>query len=208
MRSARGRPLQSTRWLERQLNDPYVHRARAEGFRARSAYKLLEIDRKHQLLKRGALVLDLGAAPGSWTQVASRKGCRIVAVDLVPVDPVERAHLIQGDVRESDTQQSITRVLGGRASLILSDMAPAATGQKLVDRLKSEELSLLVFDLCETWLEPGGRALVKLVKGAESAVRTRALESFKTTAFIRPPATRSDSSETFLLASGFRGPNL
>jgi 23S rRNA (uridine2552-2'-O)-methyltransferase len=204
VRTARGRSVASTRWLERQLNDPYVHRAREEGYRARSAYKLLEIDAKHRVLRPGRKVCDLGAAPGSWAQICARRGLYVVGLDTVAVDPLAGCTFIEGDFRDEAVRNRLRAVLDGRADLVLSDMAAAATGQRLVDRLRAEELAELVLDFADEVLSEDGDALIKLVKGAEPAARAAALPRFRQVQFVRPPATRKDSSEMFLLARGHR----
>jgi len=204
VRTARGRPVASTRWLERQLNDPYVHRAREEGYRARSAYKLIEIDAKHRILQPGRKVCDLGAAPGSWSQVAARRGLRVVGLDLEPIEPLAGCTFLQGDFRDERVQARLRAVLDGRVDLVLSDLAAPATGQRLVDRLRAEELAELVLAFTDALLTPEGDALIKLVKGAEPAARAAAAPRFRQLVFVRPPATRKDSSETFLLARGRR----
>ena len=204
VRTARGRPTASTRWLERQLNDPYVHRARDEGYRARSAYKLLEIDAKHQILKPGRKVCDLGAAPGSWAQVCARKGLQVIGLDLERVEPLAGCTFLEGDFRETAVQTRLRAVLDGRADVVLSDMAAAATGQRLVDRLRAEELAEAVLAFGDDVLATDGDVLVKLVKGAEPAARAAALPRFRSVQFVRPPATRKDSSEMFLLGRGHR----
>lgn len=200
VRTARGRTVSSTRWLERQLNDPYVHQARNEGYRARSAYKLLEIDAKHGLLKQGRRVVDLGAAPGSWSQVCARRGLPVVALDLEPIDPLAGVVTLQGDFRDAATVEQLHAAMDGPVDLVLSDMAALATGQRLVDRLKAEELAELVLAFTDQALAPGGDCLIKLVKGAEPAARAAALSRFRQVGFVRPPATRKESSETFLIA--------
>ncbi len=204
VRTARGRPLASTRWLERQLNDPYVHRARDEGYRARSAYKLLEIDAKHRLLRSGRRICDLGAAPGSWSQVCARKGLAVVGLDLAPMEPLAGCVFLEGDFREQAVQDRLEQAIGGQVDLVLSDMAAAATGQRLVDRLRAEELAEAVLAFTDVVLAPGGDVLIKLVKGAEPAARAAALPRFAQVLFVRPPATRKESSETFLLGRGRR----
>jgi 23S rRNA (uridine2552-2'-O)-methyltransferase len=200
VKTARSRTLSSTLWLERQLNDPYVHRAKAEGYRARSAFKLLEIDARHHLLRPGRRGDDLGAAPGSWSQVCARQGLPVVALDLLPVDPLAGVVMLQGDFRDADTLARLDAALGGPVDLVLSDMAASATGQRLVDRLKAEEMAELVLAFTDTALAPGGDCVVKLVKGAEPVARAAALPRFRQVAFVRPPATRKDSSEVFLVA--------
>lgn len=206
VRTAKGRPLASTRWLERQLNDPFVHRARREGFRARSVYKLEEIDREHGLLRPGARVLDLGAAPGSWSQYAARRGCRVLAVDLVPLPPIAGVEALAGDALDPAVQARIVERLGGPADVLLSDMAAASTGTRAVDRLRAEAIGEAVLELASRVLAPEGACLIKLVRGAEAALQARARPAFRQVRMLRPTATRSESSEIFLLALGHRPP--
>jgi 23S rRNA (uridine2552-2'-O)-methyltransferase len=200
LRTARGRSTSSQAWLNRQLNDPYVHAARAEGYRARSVFKLREVDERFRLLHPGARVLDLGAAPGSWSQYAARKGCRTVAVDLLPLEPVSGVTSIEGDFLDPAVQTRALEALGGPADVLLSDMAASATGQKTVDRLRAEALGEAVLDFAATAVRPGGHCLIKLVRGGEAALMPTALRLFRTAKVLRPRATRSDSSETYLLA--------
>ena len=200
LRTAKGRPLASTLWLERQLNDPFVQRARAQGWRARSVFKLEEIDRRFGLIRKGAVVLDLGAAPGSWTQYAAGRGARVVAVDLLPVEPVAGAVILAGDAQDPKVQERVAGALGGPADLVLSDIAANATGTRAIDRLRAEGVAETVLEIADRLLAPGGSCLIKLVKGAEAKVRARALTLFRRVELIRPAATRKDSSETFLLA--------
>ncbi len=206
VRSARGRPIGSTRWLERQLNDPYVHRARRDGFRARSVYKLAEIDAEVGLLRKGARVVDLGAAPGSWSQYAAQRGCSVVALDLSEIQPIAGVDILQGDFLDLAVQQRVVERLGGRADVVLSDMAASSTGTKAVDRLRAEGLGEAVLAFAAEVLRPGGACLVKLVRGAEAALQAQARSAFRRVRLLRPPATRSDSSEIFLLAEDLRPP--
>lgn len=206
LRSARGRRLSSTRWLTRQLNDPYVQRAKQEGYRSRAAYKLIGIDQKVHLLRPGRRVLDLGTAPGGWAQVALRAGCRVVGLDLQPVEPLEGATFLQGDIFDADMPARIEAALGGRADLILSDLAAAATGQRAVDRLRAEGLGDAVLDLVPRFLAPGGSILVKLVRGAEAGVSDQARRTFSRVRLVRPEATRKESSEIYLVAERYRPP--
>jgi 23S rRNA (uridine2552-2'-O)-methyltransferase len=201
-RAARGRSASSQAWLNRQLNDPYVHRARSEGYRARSVYKLKEVDERFGLLRQGARVLDLGAAPGSWSQYAARKGCRVVAIDLLPIDPVAGVQALQGDFLDPAVPARLREALGGPADLVLSDMAAAATGQRTVDRLRAEGLGEAVLEFAAQVLRPGGDCLLKLVKGAEAVLTPLAQASFASSRILRPKATRSESSETYMLARG------
>lgn len=205
LKTARGRSLSSQRWLERQLNDPYVHWAKAEGWRARSVYKLEELDRRFGLLRRGARVVDLGAAPGSWSQYAARKGCRVVALDLLPMVPLADVEPLEGDFLEPAVQAAVRESLGGPADLVLSDMAAPATGQRAVDRLRAEALGEAVLDFAAEVLAPGGACVLKLVKGGEAALVPRAAALFATAKIVRPKATRAESSEVFLVARGFKG---
>lgn len=200
-----GRTAAQTRWLARQLADPYVALARRRGFRARSVFKLEEIDRRHRLLRRGLRVLDLGAAPGSWSQYAQQKGCRVVACDLLPITPLPGIEFVQGDFTAPEVEAALLERLGGPADVLLSDVAPNATGVRDLDRLRSEAVAEAVLDLAERALAPGGACLIKLLKGAEAAILPRVRERFAGYRLLRPKATRAESSELYLLATGFRG---
>jgi 23S rRNA (uridine2552-2'-O)-methyltransferase len=203
--TARGRSPSSQQWLRRQLNDPYVHRARQEGWRARSVFKLQELDERFTLLRRGARVLDLGAAPGSWTQYAVKRGCRVVAIDLLPIEPIAGAELLQGDFLDPEVQRELGARLGGPADLVLSDMAASATGRRAIDRLRAEGLGETVLDFAGEVLAPGGACVLKLIKGGEAALMPRATALFAGARVVRPKATRAESSEVYLLARGLRG---
>lgn len=206
VRTAKGRPLASTRWLQRQLNDPYVARARREGYRARSVYKLAEIDARFALLAPGRRVIDLGAAPGSWSQYATQRGCRVVAVDLLPLAPLHGVDIVQGDFLDPTVQRAILDRLAGPADLVLSDMAASATGTRAVDRLRAEALGEAVLSFAGLVLAPGGACLVKLLRGAEARLQAATRPLFRSARLIRPAATRSESSEIFLLALDRRAP--
>jgi 23S rRNA (uridine2552-2'-O)-methyltransferase len=206
VRTAKGRPIGSTRWLQRQLNDPYVQRAKREGYRARSAYKLEEIDRQFKLLEPGRRVVDLGAAPGSWSQYAARRGCRVLSVDLLPFDPIPGVEGLQGDFLEPEVQAELLRRAGGKVDVVLSDMAAFSTGTRAVDRLRAEGIGEAVVEFAGRILAPGGVCLVKLVRGAEVAIQAAARPQFRQLRLLRPAATRSDSSEIFLLAVDHRPP--
>lgn len=205
VKTARGRRTSSTRWLARQLNDPYVHRARKEGLRSRAAFKLKELDERLGLLRPGLVVLDLGSAPGGWAQVAAAKGARVVGVDLQPVAPLPRVAFLEGDVFDPAMEGRIRDALGEPAGLILSDLAASATGQRAVDRLRAEALGDLVLDLTERLLGQGGTVVIKLVRGAENDIAARARSRFGRVRLLRPDATRKESSEIYLVATGFRG---
>jgi 23S rRNA (uridine2552-2'-O)-methyltransferase len=200
----KGRRAGSTRWLERHLNDPYVQSARQEGYRARAAYKLLEIDRRFGLLKPGRTVLDLGSAPGSWAQVAAGRGCRVIGLDLAEVAPIAGATMLQGDALDPATPAALRAAAGGPVDIALSDMAASSTGQRAVDRLRAEAIGEAVLALLPELLAPGGSAVIKLVRGAESGVTAAAKRQFERVQLVRPEATRRGSSEVYLVALGFR----
>ncbi|MFC3616438.1 RlmE family RNA methyltransferase [Lutimaribacter marinistellae] len=217
VKTARGRKLSSTRWLERQLNDPYVKRAQAEGYRGRAAFKILELDDKYRFLVPGARVVDLGCAPGGWLQVAvkrvnalgEKQGKRVgtvLGVDLQEVEHVPGAEVHQLDFMEDDADEKVKGWLGGRADVVMSDMAAASSGHKQTDHLR-------IIALCETAahfafdvLEPGGTFVAKvLAGGAEGDLQKLLKQKFEKVANVKPPASRSDSSEKFVVATGFRG---
>ncbi|WP_171124964.1 MULTISPECIES: RlmE family RNA methyltransferase [unclassified Ruegeria] len=217
VKTARGRKLSSTRWLERQLNDPYVKRANAEGYRGRAAYKILELDDKFRFLVPGARVVDLGCAPGGWLQVAVKRvnalgeksGKRIgtvLGVDLQEVEPVAGATAHVLDFMEDDADQKVKEWLGGKADVVMSDMAAASSGHKQTDHLRimalCETAAYFAFDV----LEEGGTFVAKvLAGGAEGDLQKLLKQKFTKVANVKPPASRSDSSEKFVVATGFRG---
>jgi 23S rRNA (uridine2552-2'-O)-methyltransferase len=201
----KGRRAGSTRWLDRHLNDPFVRGAREEGYRARAAYKLLEIDRRFGLLEPGRLVLDLGSAPGSWAQVAAARGCRVIGLDLGEVAPIAGATLLQGDVFDPATPVRLRVEARELAAVVLSDMAAPSTGQRAVDRLRAEAIGEAVLALLPALLAPGGSVVVKLLRGAESRVTAEAKRIFQRVQLVRPEATHRDSSEIYLVALGYRG---
>ncbi len=204
-RGRRGRSASSARWLQRQHRDPLVRRAREQGYRARSVYKLMEIDRKFRLLRKGATVLDLGAAPGSWSQYAASRGCRVVAVDLLPMIPIAGVTFLRGDFLEERTQERLRGLLDRSCDLVLSDLAPDATGRRTVDRLRSEAAAEAVLAFAGSVLRPGGSLVLKLLHGADSLVVGLARPRFARCRLVRPAATRKDSSEIYLVALGFAG---
>ena len=212
LKSAKSRSLSSRRWLERQLNDPYVAKAKREGFRGRAAFKLIEIDDRHRLLRKGARVVDLGAAPGGWSQVAaSRIGSddgrgRVVAVDLLPMVPVAGVEFLQLDFLDPAAPDAINAVLGGAADAVLSDMAANATGHRKTDHLKIMALAEAAADFAREVLAPGGAFLCKVLQGGTEATLLTALKrDFAVVKHVKPQASRSDSAELYLLATGFRG---
>ncbi len=216
VKSARGRKLSSTRWLERQLNDPYVRRAKAEGYRGRAAFKILELDDKYGFLKPGARVVDLGCAPGGWCQVAVQRvnalGDKpgpqgfVLGIDLQEVEPIPGAELHQLDFMEEGADDKVKAWLGGRADVVMSDMAAASSGHKQTDHLRIVALCEAAAELAFDVLEPGGTFVAKvLAGGAESGLQTLLKQRFEKVANVKPPASRSDSSEKFVVATGFRG---
>jgi 23S rRNA (uridine2552-2'-O)-methyltransferase len=202
----KGRRVGSTRWLERHLNDPYVQSARQAGYRARAAFKLLEIDRRFGVLEPGCTVVDLGSAPGSWAQVATARGCRVIGLDRVAVAPVPGATMLQGDVFDPQAVAKVRAEVGGPADVVLSDMAASSTGQRAVDRLRAEAIGEAVLDLLPELLVPGGSAVIKLVRGAESGITAAARRAFGRVQLVRPEATHRGSSEIYLVAQGYRPP--
>lgn len=208
VKTAAKRSLASTLWLERQLNDPFVLAARQQGYRARSAFKLEEVDRRYTLIRTGARVLDLGAAPGSWTQYAAQRGAKVAAIDLLPMQPVAGATILQGDFLDLALQARLAELLDGPADLLLSDVAASSTGQRGVDRLRAEGLAEAVMLYAGQAVRPGGNALIKLVKGAEATLVPLARELFKGYRLLKPAATRADSSEMYLLATDRRATDM
>lgn len=216
VKSARGRKLSSTRWLERQLNDPYVKRARDEGYRGRAAFKILELDDKYGFLKPGARVVDLGCAPGGWCQVAvprvnalgDKPGPQgfVLGIDLQEIEPIPGAELHQLDFMEDGADDKVKAWLGGTANVVMSDMAAASSGHKQTDHLRIVALCEAAAELAFDVLEPGGTFVAKvLAGGAEQGLQTLLKQRFDKVANVKPPASRSDSSEKFVVATGFRG---
>jgi 23S rRNA (uridine2552-2'-O)-methyltransferase len=217
VKSARGRKLSSTRWLERQLNDPYVRRAKADGYRGRAAYKILELDDKNRFLVPGARVVDLGCAPGGWCQVAvnrvnalgEKKGKAVgtvLGIDLQAVDPIPGAEIHQLDFMEDGADEKVKAWLGGKADVVMSDMAASSSGHKQTDHLRIVALCEAAAELAFDVLEEGGTFVAKvLAGGAEVGLQTLLKQRFDKVANVKPPASRSDSSEKFVVATGFRG---
>ena len=209
VRTARGRSNASTRWLQRQLNDPYVQKAQAAGYRSRAAFKLIELDDRFKLLKPGARIVDLGAAPGGWTQVAAARasGGRIVGVDIQAIDPVPEATLLKLDIYAESAVADIQAALGAAAAdIVLSDMAPSTTGHKRTDQLRIGGLAEAAYDVARDLLAPGGAFVVKVFQGGAPPELLDALKhDFDQVRHAKPPASRSDSAEMYLIATGFRG---
>lgn len=213
VKTAKGRKLSSTRWLQRQLNDPYVEEAKRQGYRSRAAFKLIEIDDKHRLLKPGQTVIDLGAAPGGWSQVAAARvraaggEGRVIAADLNDIEPIPGVAFLRLDVSDPDAGATIREALGGgRAGIVLSDMAAPATGHRQTDHLRVVALAEAALDIAEDVLEPGGAYLAKVLQGGASHdLLARLRRGFAKVAHVKPKASRADSAEVYVLATGFRG---
>ena len=212
LKTARGRKTSSTRWLKRQLNDPYVARAKAEGYRSRAAYKLIEIDDRFHILRKGLKVLDLGAAPGGWTQVAVARvgagkpgGGRVIAVDVAPMEPVAGAEHLLLDIRGESAPATLAAAAGGPVDVVLSDLAPAATGVPRLDHLRIMAMCEAVVDLAFALLAPGGAVVAKVWRGGgEAALVARLKQAFARVRHVKPPASRPESAELYLVATGFR----
>jgi 23S rRNA (uridine2552-2'-O)-methyltransferase len=206
VRSSRGRSAASQRWLSRQLNDPYVAAAKARGWRSRAAFKLLEMDERYKLLRPGMRVLDLGAAPGGWTQVAVRAGATVVGLDLLAMEPVPGAAVLVGDFMDSAAPARLLTALGGRADLVLSDMAPNTTGHGATDHLRIMALAEAALEFALEVLAEGGAFVAKVFQGgSEREMLARLKRSFATVRHVKPPASRKESSELYVVATGFRG---
>jgi len=209
LRTAKGRSTGSRRWLERQLNDPYVRAAKEQGLRSRAAFKLIELDERFRLLRPGARVVDLGAAPGGWTQVATRKigpKGKVVALDLLAMDPVPGATVLQGDFQDPAAEAAVLAALEGPSDLVLSDMAPNTTGHAATDHLRIMALAELALDFALKVLAPGGSFVAKVFQGgSERALLDQLKRHFAAVRHAKPPASRKDSSELYVVATGFRG---
>jgi 23S rRNA (uridine2552-2'-O)-methyltransferase len=192
------------------LNDPYVTAAKQQGWRSRAAFKLLELDDRFHVIRRGARVLDLGAAPGGWTQVAMRRGAAmVVAVDLLPIDPIPGAMLIQGDFNDTEMPERLAAALGGKADLVLSDMAPNTTGHAATDHLRIMALAESAAAFAREALAPDGVFVAKVFQGGSERAMLEALKrDFVSVRHAKPPASRKESSELYVIATGFRGGHL
>jgi 23S rRNA (uridine2552-2'-O)-methyltransferase len=212
LKTARKRTASSQRWLERQLNDPYVARAKREGYRSRAAYKLLEMDEKHRLFRPGQRVVDLGAAPGGWAQVAAKRvgspegRGRVVGIDLLPVETLPGAEFIAFDFLAPEAPDRLIELLGGPADVVLSDMAANATGHRKTDHLRIVGLAEAAADFARAVLAPGGAFVAKVLQGGtEGALLADLKRDFATVRHVKPAASRADSAELYVLATGFRG---
>ena len=206
LKTARKHTPSSQRWLARQLNDPYVAAAKAQGYRSRAAFKLAELDEKYRLIGKQSRVIDLGAAPGGWSQVALERGAaRVVGIDLLPIEPVRGALFIEGDFMEAGTDERLAALLEGPADLVLSDMAPNTTGHVATDHLRIVALADLALDFALHNLAPGGAFVTKLFQGGAQAETLAALKRhFRAVHHAKPKASRKDSRELYVVATGFR----
>jgi 23S rRNA (uridine2552-2'-O)-methyltransferase len=209
LRTAKGRSNASQRWLERQLNDPYVKAAKAAGWRSRAAFKILELDERFKLFRPRQRIVDLGAAPGGWTQVAVKRageGGKVVALDILPMDPVTGAIVLQGDFNEEAAEQAVLQALDGPADLVMSDIAPNTTGHNATDHIRILGLVELAADFARKVLSPGGAFVAKVFQGGTERELLAALKrDFATVRHAKPPASRKDSAEIYVVAQGFRG---
>jgi 23S rRNA (uridine2552-2'-O)-methyltransferase len=207
LKNAGKRTTASQAWLARQLNDPYVAAAKAQGWRSRAAFKLIELDEKFHLLRPGQRILDLGAAPGGWSQVAVRRGAtHVVGLDLLPIDPVPGASFILGDFNDPDMPDRLTALMGGKIDLVLSDMAPNTTGHAATDHLRIIALAELALHFATQILAPGGGFVAKVFQGGtEKDMLNPMKRLFTTVRHAKPPASRKESSELYVVGLGFRG---
>lgn len=208
IKTAKGRKISSTLWLERQLKDPYVNAAQKEGFRSRAAYKLLEINEKLRFIKPNLTYIDLGAAPGSWTQILRKSApkSKIIAVDLKEIESIPGVFLIMGDFTKQEVQDEISSLLGGEgADVVLSDMAAAACGHPATDHLRIMALADEVLEFCRHNLKKNGRLLIKILKGSdENKYLADLKQSFKIVKYVKPKASRNESREVYLFAEGLK----
>jgi 23S rRNA (uridine2552-2'-O)-methyltransferase len=205
VKKARGLKTSSRQWLERQLNDPYVHAAKAKGYRSRAAFKLLELDSRFHLLKKGARVLDLGAAPGGWSQVAAARGAQVVAADVLEIESIPGVMFFQADLTDAKVPAMLKQALGAPADLVLTDMAAPTTGHRATDHLRTTALAEIALEVAEDTLAPGGAFVAKVFQGgATSALLARIKKSFRDVKHVKPPSSRADSVELYLVALGFK----
>jgi 23S rRNA (uridine2552-2'-O)-methyltransferase len=208
VKSAKGREVSSTRWLARQLNDPYVREAKEKGYRSRAAFKLIELDAKFHFLRKGAVVLDLGAAPGGWSQVAAARAGetgRVVAADVLQIEPIAGVEILEADLRDAATSARLAAALGGSADVVLSDMAAPTTGHRPTDHLRTTALFEAALDVAEQVLKPGGVFVGKVFQGgATGELLARVKKRFRDVRHVKPPASRAESVELYLVATGFK----
>lgn len=201
----RGRTASSRKWLQRQLNDPYVAAARAKGYRSRAAFKLVEMDEKFRFLKKGARVLDLGSAPGGWSQVAAARGATIVAADVLAMDEIPGVTFFQADLTDPDVPAMLKDALGGPADVVMTDMAAPTTGHRATDHLRTSALVEIALEVAEDTLKPGGAFVGKVFQGGSSnELLARLKRDFREVKHVKPPASRAESVELYVVALGFK----
>jgi 23S rRNA (uridine2552-2'-O)-methyltransferase len=209
VKTANKRSLSSQKWLERQLNDPYVARAKREGYRSRAAFKLIEMDEKYHILKAGQRIVDLGAAPGGWSQIAAKKvgpKGKVIGIDLLPIDPMPGVEFIQLDFLDESAPGKLIDLLGGPADVVMSDMAANTTGHKKTDHLRIIGLAEAAIEFAREILAPGGAFVAKVFQGGtESQLLNDLKRDFAVVRHVKPAASRADSAELYVLATGFRG---
>ena len=211
VRTAKGRKIGSTRWLKRQLNDPYIQKAEKEGYRGRAAFKLVELNEKLDFLRDGQVIVDLGAAPGGWAQVATNTGAKVVAIDLLDMDPMENMDFIQMDFMDDDAPDRLKNMVknynpDGLVDAVISDMAPNTTGHKQTDHLRIMAVVEAAYYFAAEILKPDGIFIAKVFQGgAQNTLLAEMKRDFKTIKHIKPPASRKESSEQYLIATGFKG---
>ena len=211
VKSAKGRKSGSTRWLNRQLNDPYIQKAEKDGMRGRAAYKLIELNEKLDFLKKGQVIVDLGAAPGVWCQVATQAGVKVIAIDLLEIDEMPDVDFIQMDFMDNDAPEILNKMVqkynaDGLVDAVISDMAPNTTGHKQTDHLRIMAVVEAAYYFAIETLKPDGIFIAKVFQGgAQNTLVAEVKKSFKTVKHIKPPASRKESSETYMIAIGFKG---
>ena len=205
VKTAKKRTSSSTRWLQRQLNDPYVAEAKRAGYRSRAAFKLAQLDDKVRFLRRNGRIVDLGSAPGGWTQVAVERAGRVVAMDINEMEPVPGAVVLVGDARSDEARARVREALDGAADVVLSDMAAPSTGHAQTDHLRVMGLVEVALDFAESVLAPGGTFVAKVLQGGtEPVLLARLKKTFTKARHVKPPASRAESAELYLVATGFR----
>ena len=208
IRTAKGRKVSSTRWIERQLSDPYVRKAKQEGYRSRAAYKLIELDERFKFLAGAKRIIDLGIAPGGWTQVVRKQvpQALVVGIDFLPTDPIDGATILQLDFMDESAPQQLREALGGPADVVLSDMAANTTGHKKTDHLRIIGLAEAAIYFAREILAPGGAFVAKVFQGGtENQLLGDLKRDFAVVRHVKPSASRADSAELYVLATGFRG---
>jgi 23S rRNA (uridine2552-2'-O)-methyltransferase len=209
VKTARGRTVGQVKWLQRQLNDPYVAAAKAQGYRSRAAFKLKEMDDTHRLIPRGGRIIDLGAAPGGWTQIAVERagpGGHVIGLDINPVEPVPGAEIIEMDFLLEEAPERLKALMGGGADAVLSDMAAPATGHRPTDHMKIMALCEAALDFAREVLNPGGAFVCKVQRGGTEGQLLQSMKrDFKLVSHVKPPASRAGSAEMYVVATGFRG---